>query len=67
MGDSVFEAVMSSEEAAGFLGVSVAWVERLVDAGLLSVTEVEGESRLLARSVRAYAEARELSGRGLPE
>jgi len=41
------------------LKVSLRWLEKLVDGGVLRVVEVDGELRVRAKDVRAYAHARE--------
>jgi excisionase family DNA binding protein len=53
------EELMKTDEAALALGVSLGWLEKLVDGGVLRTVEVDGEVRVRAKDVRAYAEARE--------
>lgn len=41
------------------LKVSLRWLEKLVDGGVLRRVEVDGEVRVRAKDVAAYAHARE--------
>lgn len=50
---------MTTDEAALALGVSRGWLEKLVDGGVLRTVEVDGEVRVRAKDVAAYADARE--------
>lgn len=41
------------------LGVSLGWMEKLIDGGVLRLVEADGEVRVRAKDVKAYADVRE--------
>lgn len=59
MKDPHREELMTPVEAAVSLGVSLGWMERLIDGGVVRVVKVNGEVRVRAKDVRAYADVRE--------
>lgn len=46
---------MTTDEAAVVLGVSLGWMEKLIDGGVLRLVEADGEVRVRAKDVKAYA------------
>lgn len=50
---------LTKAEAALALNVSLKWLEKLIDGGVLRTVEVGSEACVRDKDVRAYAEARE--------
>lgn len=59
MSDSQRGEFLTKAEAALALNVSLGWLEKLIDGGVLRTIEVGGDACVRDKDVRAYADARE--------